>query len=200
MGSFYFTALEMGNMEGKPYLRDSDIEALAEASGKAAEDIKESYDNFITEYPHGRMDKNKFKELMSEAHGKKKDRQMIDAVFRVYDNNRDGYVDFVEFMTVFYILSEKPPQEIMTRMFQMFDINHDGVISKDEMLTLVKALFSLQGSKEPDKCSKELVTKAFAEMDTNKDNKINTEEFIKAVMGHRDMSKLIAEKALNSVV
>ena len=51
-------------------------------------------------------------------------------MFRFYDQNRDGAVDFVEFMTVFYIMTEKSPQEIMTKLFQMFDVNHDGVVSK----------------------------------------------------------------------
>ena len=52
-------------------------------------------------------------------------------VFRVYDDNHDGYVHFVEFMAIFYIMSEKPPEEIMTKIFQMFDINQDGIITQE---------------------------------------------------------------------
>ena len=45
--------------------------------------------------------------------------------------SQDGYVDFVEFMAIFYIMSEKPPEEIMTKIFQMFDINQDGIITQE---------------------------------------------------------------------
>ena len=55
-------------------------------------------------------------------------------VFRVYDDNHDGYVDFVEFMAIFYIMSEKPPEEIMTKIFQMFDINQDGIITQEKSI------------------------------------------------------------------
>ena len=61
---------------------------LAETSGKSKEDIQEAYDSFIEEHPEGRMGKKKFKELMSEAHGKKKDKELLDGVFRVYDDNK----------------------------------------------------------------------------------------------------------------
>ena len=52
----------------------------------------------------------------------------------MYDDNHDGYVDFVEFMAIFYIMSEKPPEEIMTKIFQMFDINQDGIITQEKSI------------------------------------------------------------------
>merc|ERR1719450_218570 len=92
---------------------------------------------------------------MSEAHGKKKDKELLDGVFRVYDDNQDGYVDFVEFMAVFYIMTEKPPEDIFTKIFQMFDIDNNGFITRKEMLILVRTLFSLNGTNNPEDASQE---------------------------------------------
>lgn len=68
------------------------------------------------------------------------------------------------------------------------------------MLILLKTLFSLNGSKEPSVAGQALLATAFSEMDDNKDNKVSTEEFVKAIMGRKELSKLIAEKALSAVI
>ena len=43
--------------------------------------------------------------MIAEALPKKDVTKMEKHVFRVYDTNKDGYIDFVEFMVVFHILS-----------------------------------------------------------------------------------------------
>ncbi len=43
--------------------------------------------------------------MISEALPKKDVSKMEKHVFRVYDTNGDGVIDFVEFMVVFHILS-----------------------------------------------------------------------------------------------
>ena len=68
------------------------------------------------------------------------------------------------------------------------------------MLILLKTLFSLHGSKEPCVAGQALLASIFSEMDDNKDNKVSSEEFVKAIMGRKELSKLIAEKALNAVM
>ena len=61
-------------------------------------------------------------------------------MFRVYDANDDGYVDFVEFMVripswkrkywifydiqmIFYIMSDGSPEEVLAKIFRVFDVN-----------------------------------------------------------------------------
>lgn len=68
------------------------------------------------------------------------------------------------------------------------------------MLILVKTLFSLNGEKKPEEAARTMMATAFSEMDNNKDNKVSTQEFISAVMGRKEFSKLLAEKALNAVM
>ena len=59
-------------------------------------------------------------------------------MFRVYDANDDGHVDFVEFMVssslshqtpfifiqmIFYIMNDGSAEEVLARIFRVFDVN-----------------------------------------------------------------------------
>ena len=79
--------------------------------------------------------------------------------FRIYDANNDGYVDFVEFMVVYTIMSDGSVEEVLTKLFRLFDVNSDGVISKKEMARLVKDMYGLLKRDDPTVAAK--VSNAF---------------------------------------
>jgi len=54
-------------------------------------------------------------------------------IFRMYDSNGDGFIDFQEFMIVLYVLSNGTPEANLKQIFRIFDINGDGTISKKEL-------------------------------------------------------------------
>ena len=54
-------------------------------------------------------------------------------MFKIYDTNGDGVIDFKEFMTLYFMMSEGSPEEILSGIFRMFDDNGDGSITVDEM-------------------------------------------------------------------
>ncbi len=60
---------------------------------------------FRLEHPNGKLNRKDFRKMISEALPKKDVSKMEKHVFRVYDTNGDGVIDFVEFMVVFHILS-----------------------------------------------------------------------------------------------
>ena len=119
----------MGSKNGKPVLRDEDVIALSQSSGMTKEDVRESFNAFIAEHPNGKMKPKDFREIMSSALPKKDASKMEKHVFRVYDINNDGHVDFVEFMVVYFILSEGTPEEVLKKIFRLFDVNSDGTIT-----------------------------------------------------------------------
>ena len=51
-------------------------------------------------------------------------------IFRMYDANGDGFIDFREFMLVLYVLSSGTPEENLKQIFRIFDINNDKSISR----------------------------------------------------------------------
>ena len=130
-----------------------------------------------------------FREMMAKAVPKKDARKMEKHVFRMYDSDKDGFIDFTEFMLVFHIMSDGAPEEVLSNIFRVFDVNGDGVISIKEMNKLVKDMYSLLKTEDPNIAAKQLVAKtAFSEMDKNGDGKVSREEFVKACMGQEEIS------------
>ncbi|XP_023348501.1 neuronal calcium sensor 2 [Eurytemora carolleeae] len=156
----------MGSKNGKPVLTEENAEALAQSSGLTPVQVREHFDAFVAEHPNGKMKKKDFREMMSKALPKKDASKMESHVFRIYDSNNDGVIDFVEFMVVYYIMTDGTPQEVLERIFRVFDVNSDGTITKKELKRLIKDMYGLLKDENAEQASQDLITKsAFAEMD-----------------------------------
>merc|ERR1739847_161445 len=122
--------------------------------------------------------------------------QLESHIFRMYDSNGDGYVDFREFMIVLYVMSHGTPEENLKKIFQVFDINNDGTVSQKELNRVVKDLF--WSFKKDDELNEEkLAEEAFKEMDINTDGKITQEEFIHACLSRETLSTMLALKVID---
>ena len=139
----------MGSKNGKPALTGADTAALVKASGLTEKEVNETFTDFVAQHPDGKMKRKDFRELMSSALPKKDAGKIEKHAFRIYDLNNDGYIDFVEFMVVFFILSDGNHEEVLSKIFRLFDINSDGSISKKEMKKLVKAMYGLLKTDNP---------------------------------------------------
>ena len=98
---------KMGSNNGKPVLREEDVLNLVTTSGMTAQEVRDAFTAFVTEHPNGKLKAKDFRKLMSSALPKKDAAKMEKHVFRIYDENNDGHVDFVEFMVM--SLSFPPP-------------------------------------------------------------------------------------------
>jgi len=193
--------INVGQKNGKPVLTEEQAEALAASSEMDASQVREQFDAFVAEHPNGKMKKKDFREMMSKAMPKKDAGKMEKHVFRIYDSNNDGVIDFVEFMVVFYIMSDGTPQEVLAKIFRVFDVNSDGTINKKELSRLIKDMYGLINADNPEQASKEFISaSAFAEMDKDEDGKITTEEFVSACLGQEQFSKMLALKIIDIFV
>merc|ERR1712055_1044894 len=172
----------MGNKNGTPVLRDEDAVALSKTSGLDVPQVKEAFEAFVKEHPNGKMKSKDFILMMNKAMPKKDAKKMEKHVFRIYDSNNDGYIDFVEFMLIFHIMS-------------------DGTINKKEMQRLIKDMYGLIKADDPEAESKDLMAKsAFAEMDKDADGKITCSEFTTACLSQEKISKMLALKVIDIFV
>ena len=62
-------------------------------------------------------------------------------MFKIYDTDGNGVIDFTEFMTLYFMMSEGSPEEILSGIFRMFDDNGDGTITTDEMDKVTSFVF-----------------------------------------------------------
>merc|ERR1712213_164552 len=158
------TKIIMGNKNGTPVLREQDIAALSKSSGMDTAQVKEHFNAFLTAHPNGKMKPKEFREMVEKTMPKSDASKMEKHVFRIYDTNNDGYIDFVEFMLVFYIMSDGTPQEVLEKIFRVFDANSDGTITKKELTRLIKDMYGLLNTENAEQASKDMIAKsAFAE-------------------------------------
>jgi len=181
-------------------LREEDIQALIKTSGLDEEHVRDDFDKFVEEHPDGKMKPKDFRDMMAKAMPKKDAGKMEKHVFRIYDTNNDGSIDFTEFMLIYHIMSEGTPEEVLGKIFRLFDINGDGTISKKEMARLIKDMYGLIKSEDPEaKSQTEIANQAFAEMDADGDGMITLPEFISACLSQDEkaVSKMLAIKVLD---
>ena len=57
----------MGTANGKPELREEDVQALMRTSNKTEAQVKDSFNRFLEDHPEGKIDQEGFQFLMGEA-------------------------------------------------------------------------------------------------------------------------------------
>ena len=112
-------------------------------------------------------------------------------IWRMYDTNNDGAIDFRELMLVLYVMSDGTAEQNLKQIFRIFDLNNDGKINREEMEKITKDLSKLF------KEDREALTSGlFKEMDTDNDGEISEEEFIQACLSQKKMSKKLTMKII----
>merc|ERR1712013_500927 len=152
------------------------------------EAVERQYQNFLQKHPAGQISRKSFHSMMKEC-------------YPGNDTNKDGHIDFREFMIVLYVMSNGSPEENLKQIFRVFDINNDGSISLKELQRIVKDLFHLINEQNADEASQEVLAQsAFNEMDENHDGQVSEEEFIEACMTQKKFSTMLTLKIIDVFV
>lgn len=198
---FQFGSLtgRMGCVNGKPVLTEEDLEFIAQHTAITREEVDQQYENFLRKHPDGKIRKKDFRNMMQTCYPNTDTEKLEKHIFRMYDSNGDGYIDFREFMIVLYIMSNGSPEANLKQIFRIFDINGDGAITQKEMIRIVKDLFHLLDSddKTGQATGEDLATSAFKEMDINLDGQVSQEEFLRACLGHKKISTMLALRIID---
>jgi len=191
----------MGCINGKAFLKEEDISYIANNTAMDMDAVERQYQNFLTKHPDGKISRRSFHEMMKECYPGTDTEKLERHIFRMYDTNKDGHIDFREFMIVLYIMSNGSPEENLKQIFRVFDINNDGSISPKELQRIVKDLFHLINEKNADEASQELLAqRAFNEMDENNDGQVSQDEFIEACMTQKKFSTMLTLKIIDVFV
>ncbi|XP_033736812.1 hippocalcin-like protein 1 [Pecten maximus] len=120
--------------------------------------------------------------------------RFAEQVFRVFDTNGNGRVDFKEFMLGMYVSgSPLDEEQKLDWAFRMYDRNGDGYITKEEMLYMFDAICRMTLTDLPATHSTpEMLTDHFFEhFDENNDEKISKEEFISKARTYKEIIDML---------
>ena len=188
----------MGPLQGKYVLTPRDMQYLSTHTSMSKEDIQTRFEQFCVQHPDGKIPKDDFKSTLQTCYSGCDIKKIDEYMYRMYDKDRDGFIDFKEFTVCLYMLSSGSPEEKLRQIFKVFDINNDGVISQLEMTKLVREMYNLidrPSHVNPISFAKQI----FNEMDTDHDGEVSEEDFISACLNDEKYSSLLAGKLLDAM-
>ncbi|BHF82272.1 neuronal calcium sensor [Sparganum proliferum] len=188
----------MGNaLASRKKLPKEDLEFLMSNTHFTKKQIKQWYNGFIRDCPSGQLSKKKFIEVYSGFFPDGNAEEFCTHVFRTFDKDNSGKIDFKEFLLAINITSGGRPKEKLEWAYQMYDIDGNGTIERNEMVEIIRAIYSMLGA---DGSSAELSPEArteeiFAKMDENKDGVLTRDEFMNGCLSDQYLlSMLLADE------
>ena len=104
----------------------------------AGNDSTSSVCDFIQkDCPNGQLTRAKFLEVYSSFFPQGNAEKFCEHVFRTFDSDNSGKIDFKEFLLAINITSAGKPEQKLEWAFQMYDVNGDGTIEPSEMSEII---------------------------------------------------------------
>ncbi|GAA5855004.1 hypothetical protein JCM8547_002341 [Rhodosporidiobolus lusitaniae] len=162
-------------------LSPEDLQDLQKNTYFDKKELQQWYKGFVKDCPSGQLNQEEFARIYKQFFPFGNPKSFAEHVFKVFDKNGNGTIDFREFIGALSITSRGKLDEKLQWAFQLYDINNDGLITYDEMLKIVQSIYDMTGEMvklPPDEDTAEKrVNKIFALMDLNKDHQLTFEEF-----------------------
>merc|ERR1711892_1329702 len=117
----------------KNLLPEEDLEYLEKNTNADKAQIQEQYQAFLLNHPDGKISMKAFCSMIGEGSPGTNTSKLSKHIWRIYDTNMDGFIDFREFMMALQVMSSGSSEDNLKQLFKVFDINSDGTIDVEEM-------------------------------------------------------------------
>ncbi|XP_013907291.1 PREDICTED: guanylyl cyclase-activating protein 1 [Thamnophis sirtalis] len=99
---------------------------------------------------------------------------------KVMDIERDGYIDFMEYVAALSLVLKGKVEQKLKWYFKLYDVDGNGCIDRDELLNIIKAIRTINPCQEV-MSAEEFTDMVFNKIDVNGDGDLSLEEFIDGV-------------------
>lgn len=110
--------------------------------------------------------------------------------FQYFEGN--NLIDFKEFLIAFTLTSNGDPIEKLNYTFSLFDEDGSETIDPDEMLDLLRKLFSITGCSADEKTVQSISRQIFDLIDVDQNRSISKEEFIDGCLKNPSIHKVLS--------
>ncbi|XP_016321959.1 visinin-like isoform X2 [Sinocyclocheilus anshuiensis] len=160
-------------------------------------ELSQWYENFQKQCPSGWISPDEFKKIYERFFPDSDAASYAQHVFRSFDTNDDGTLDFKEYIIALHMTSTGKTERKLEWAFSLFDVDKNGYITKSEVAEICQAIFKLipkdeQENLPADENTPEKRADKLWSFFNKKDNERLAEgEFIQGILDNEDAIHLI---------
>ena len=165
--------------------KEETFKMLEKKVSLSKEEIAKNYDDFMALCPTGEMTKTQFMEDQGGV--------LAESLFRVFDEDNSGKLDFTEYMLASNCTSLSQPEEKLNWIFNVFDEDGGGSIDIDEVIKMVIGLTNMGGVETDKEVLLACVQDILEAVDADRDGDITREEFVDNALKSNFIRNLLEE-------
>ncbi|XP_017285286.1 guanylyl cyclase-activating protein 2 [Kryptolebias marmoratus] len=145
------------------------------------QNIQGLYRKFTSECPSGNLHLHEFKKFFG-VNSKSREEELVFAeiVFRSFDTNKDGKLDFIEFVAAVNLIFRGKLVDKLKWSFKVYDRDGNGTLTRQEVRHIVNIITKIKRQDDSNVAEniEDICDRIFEMVDKNKDSEICLEEFI----------------------
>ncbi|XP_035537284.1 recoverin-like [Morone saxatilis] len=165
-------------------------------------EIVQWYENFKKQCPTGRISKEEFQSIYSKFFPDSDAQTYAQHVFRSFDTNDDGTLDFKEYIIALHMTSTGKTTRKLEWAFSLFDVDKNGYITKSEVKEICIAIFKLIPKDEladlpqDENTAEKRADKLWTFFEKGENERVAEGEFIQGVLDNEEALRLIQYQPL----
>ncbi|KAM9405097.1 recoverin 2 [Salvelinus alpinus] len=186
----------MGNAKSSAISKEI-LEDLKLSTKFTENELCQWYENFQKQCPTGRISPEEFEKIYARFFPDSEAKTYAQHVFRSFDTNEDGTLDFKEYIIALHMTSSGKTTRKLEWAFSLFDVDKNGYITKTEVEVICQAIFKLIPKEDLPKLPADENTpekranKLWGFFEKPDDDRLAEGEFIKGVTENENAMRLI---------